>query len=71
MTRIKVFKTRKGISIFFIIFGAVFTILGILLIIKTLIHGFNTKFPSGDWNSVIYSVQGVFFIIIGSTKSYK
>lgn len=66
MTRIRVFKTPKGLTIFFLIFGVVFTILGVGLIIKASTHGFSTKFPSGDWNSVIYTFQGILFMIMGS-----
>ena len=68
MTRIKVFKTQKGLSVFFLVFGVVFTILGVGLIIKAKLHGFNNKFPSGDWNSVIYTLQGFLFIIMGSSS---
>lgn len=67
MTRIKVFKTPKGLSIFFLVFGIFFAALGLGLIIKAYIEGFNTKFPSGDWNSVIYTFQGILFIIMGSS----
>jgi hypothetical protein len=67
MTRIKVFKTQKGLSIFFLFFGIVFTTLGVGLIIKVNFQGFNTKFPSGDWSSVIYTLQGLLFIIMGSS----
>ena len=66
MTRINVFKTSTFLSKFFIVFGAFFTIIGILLLIKALINGFNTKFPSGDWNSVLFTFQGLLFIIMGT-----
>jgi hypothetical protein len=66
MTKIKVFKTNRVLSIFFLVFGAVFTILGTALIIKASIKGFDIKFPSGDWNSVIYTIEGLLFIIMGS-----
>src|SRR5664280_391476 len=66
MTRINVFKTSTFLSKFFIVFGAFFTIIGILLLIKALINGFNTKFPSGDWNSVLFAFQGLLFIIMGA-----
>jgi hypothetical protein len=66
MTRINVFKTSTTFSRFFIILGSIFTVLGILLIIKALINGFNTKFPSGDWNSVFFTIQGLLFIIMGA-----
>jgi hypothetical protein len=68
MTKIKVYKTSKGLSIFFLVFGIVFTILGAALIIKVSIHGFDKKFPSGDWNSVIYTFQGLLFIIMGGSN---
>lgn len=67
MTRISVFKTPTVFSKFFIAFGAFFSILGIALIIRALINGFDTKFPSGDWNSILYTIQGLLFIIMGSS----
>jgi len=66
MTRINVFKISTFLSKFFIVFGAFFTIIGILLLIKALINGFNTMFPSGDWNSVLFTFQGLLFIIMGA-----
>jgi hypothetical protein len=66
MTRINVFKTSTFLSKFFIVFGAFLTIIGILFLIKALINGFNTKFPSGDWNSVLFAFQGLLFIIMGA-----
>ena len=65
MERIRVYKVLKGLAKFFIIFGAVFTILGLSLIIKSTISGFNFRFLSGDWNSVIFLFQGILFISIG------
>jgi hypothetical protein len=65
MERIRVFKVLKGLAMFFIIFGTIFTILGFSLFIKSLISGFNTKFPSGDWNSVIFTLEGPLFILMG------
>jgi len=50
MTRISVYKTPTVFSKFFIVFGAFFTVLGIILIIRALMNGFNTEFQSGDWN---------------------
>jgi hypothetical protein len=65
MTRINVFKISTFLSKFFIGFGGIFSLIGIILLLKALINGFNTKFPSGDWNSVIFTFQGVLFIIMG------
>lgn len=66
MTRINVFKTSTFLSKFFIVFGIIFSTIGIILLIKALINGFNTKFPSGDWNSVLFTFQGLLFIIMGA-----
>ena len=66
MTRISVFKTSTFLSKFFIVFGGIFSSIGILLLIKALINGFNSKFPSGDWNSVLFTFQGLLFIIMGA-----
>jgi hypothetical protein len=66
MTRINVFKTPTFLSKLFIVLGGIFSALGILLLLKALINGFNTKFPSGDWNSVLFTFQGLLFIIMGA-----
>jgi hypothetical protein len=70
MTRINVFKTSTFLSWFFIVFGGVFTVVGILLLIKALVKGFNPKVPSGDWNSVLFTLQGLLFVIMGSGNLY-
>ncbi len=68
MERIRVSKVYPGLSKFFIIFGSIFSILGFCLLIKSLISGFNVKFPSGDWNSVTFIVQGFLFILFGNSN---
>jgi hypothetical protein len=65
MTRINVFRTSKLFSRLFIILGLLFSIFGILLFIKSLSDGFDTRFPSGDWNSVTFIVQGLLFGAMG------
>lgn len=65
MTRINVFKTSTKLSKFFIVFGAVFATLGIALLIKAIINGFDTRFPEGNWNSVLFTFQGLLFILMG------
>ena len=67
MTRISVYRYPAILAKFFIVFGSIFTILGILLLIKSLIDSFNLHFPSGDWNSVTFIVQGLLFTIMGSS----
>lgn len=71
MTRIKVFRIPLLFSVFMFVFGAVFFIVGVTLLIIALSSGFNTRFPSGDWNSVIYTVQGLLFIIGGFEAVYS
>jgi len=66
MTRINVYRTSTALSKFFIVFGSIFTLLGILLFIRALKNGFNVHFPSGDWNSVTFTFQGMLFIIMGT-----
>jgi hypothetical protein len=65
MTRINVYRSSTVLSKFFIVFGSIFTLSGILLLIQALIKGFNIHFPSGDWNSVTFTIQGLLFIIMG------
>ncbi len=55
---------------FFIIFGGLFTIIGLFLLIKAFNTGFNTNFQNGDWNSVLYTFLGGIFIIKGVEDLY-
>jgi len=73
MEKIKVFKGKSGLAKFLVIFGSIFTLLGLVLFTKYAIAGFNFKFPSGDWNSVMFTIQGILFIIMGGAylKSRK
>jgi hypothetical protein len=70
MTRINVFKNPTAMVSFFIIFGGLFTISGIFLLIKAFNNGFNTNFQNGDWNSVLFTFLGVIFIIMGVEDLY-
>ena len=65
LVRLSVFKTSKLFSRLFIILGCLFLIIGVFLFIKSLSTGFDTRFPSGDWNSVISFIQGLLFIAMG------
>jgi len=73
MERIRVFKGKDGLAKFLVIFGIIFTLLGLALFAKYVISGFNFDFPSGDWNSVMFTIQGILFILIGGSylKSRK
>jgi len=70
MTRINVFKNPTAMVRFFIIFGGLFTITGIFLLIKAFNTGFNTNFQNGDWNSVLFTFLGIIFIIRGVENLY-
>jgi len=63
--RISVFKVRRGLSVFFIIFGTLFTVIGFCLFIICLRAGFNYHFPNGDWSTVFFIIQGLLFIMMG------
>jgi len=73
MERIKVFKGKEWLAKFFVVFGAAYTVFGLALFVNYAISGFNFHFPSGDWNSVLFFLQGILFVIIGiaSLKSRK
>ena len=70
MTRINVFKNPTAMVRFFIIFGGLFAISGIFLLIKAFNTGFNTNFQNGDWNSVLFTFLGIIFIIRGVENLY-
>jgi hypothetical protein len=70
MERIRVFKSLKGLAKFFIILGTLLTLLSVAILLKSLLAGFNTSFPAGDWNSVMFLVQGILFIIMGYSNLY-
>jgi hypothetical protein len=65
MERIRVSKVYPGVAKFFLIFGIIFSALGVFLLINSLIKGFNLRFPSGDWDSILFPIQGIFFILLG------
>jgi hypothetical protein len=68
MIRINVFKTSAAFSKFFIVFGGIFAVFGTVLIIEALTSGFDLHFPSGDWSPVIFTLQGLLFIVMGATN---
>ncbi len=70
MTRIYVFKNPAAMVRFFIIFGGLFIISGIFLLIKAFNNGFNTNFQNGDWNSILFTCLGLIFIIKGVEDLY-
>jgi len=73
MERIRVFKGKEWLAKFFVVFGIAYMLFGLGLLINYAIEGFNFHFPSGDWNSLLFFLQGIVFVIIGvaSLKSRK
>jgi hypothetical protein len=65
MERIRVFKVLKGLAKFFFVFGSIVTIIAFYVVIRSLVNGFNTQFPSGDWTFVFFTIQGLLFILMG------
>ena len=60
MERIKIYKVKRGFSNFLVVFGSVFLIIGLGIIIKSVINKTNL-----EWNSITFSLQGILFIIMG------
>ena len=65
MERIKVYRTNAVWAKFFIVFGAVFSVSGLLFLLRSLDKGFNPRVLSGDWSSVFFIIQGLLFILMG------
>ena len=60
MERLKVYKVKRGYLNFLVVFGSIFLIIGLWLIIKSVIQKTNL-----EWNSITFSLQGIIFIIMG------
>ncbi|WP_372641622.1 hypothetical protein [Ancylomarina sp.] len=65
MERIQIYKVKKVNVRFFMWFSLFFVIFGLVDLINAFINGFSTKFPGGDWLSVIYILQGITFALMG------
>ncbi len=72
MERMEIFKVKKKFVKFFIITGLILFLFGIIFLINSLMNGFQTQFPGGDWNYVIFSFQGLLSFFMGySMLKYK
>lgn len=69
MERIDIIKVNKGFVKFFIISGLLFFVFGMVFLIYSLLNDFRTDFPGGDWNYIIYTIQGLLFFFIGYSMS--
>lgn len=65
MERIKVFKGREWLARFFVVFGILYTLIALGLLIKYSVEGLDFHFPSGNWNFVLFFLQGILFVIMG------
>ena len=65
MERINLFKIKKNFIKVFVGFGIIFILLGLIILLSALNVGFNYSFFGGYWNSIIYIVQGIIFILLG------
>ena len=60
MERLKIYKEKKGLANFLIVFGSIFLIVGLVLMIKSVTDKTNLI-----WNSVAFTLQGILFILMG------
>lgn len=67
MVRIQLYKIEKSIVRFLMWFSIVTFVLGSILFIISLKSGFRFDFP-GDWNAIIFMIQGVMFGIMAYQK---
>jgi hypothetical protein len=68
MEKVKVFKVYRELAWILITMGSVTFLYGFALLVKALIQGFNSHFPSGDWVNVFFVIQGPLFIVMGSVN---
>ena len=60
MERLKVYMVKKGLANFSIVFGILFLVVGLVLLIQTIKNK-----SSVDWNSITFSLEGILFIVLG------
>jgi len=65
MEKIKIFSMQNGWNRFLLITGILSFLLGMILFLHSLQIGFRTAFWGGDWNNVIFILQGIIFFFIG------
>ena len=65
MERIRIFRGSPALAKFLLGFGCFLTLFGLVVTVKLIIDGFDTHFPSGHWSFVLFTFQGILFIIMG------
>jgi hypothetical protein len=65
MERIKIFKGSPAFGKFYIIFGSLFALSGIIVTASNLSGGFDTRLNGGDWAFALFIIQGLLLAIMG------
>jgi len=60
MERLKIYKGKKGIAHFSIVFGSIFLLFGLGRIINSAMNKTNV-----EWTSITFTLQGILFIFFG------
>lgn len=68
MELIKLYTIKRNTQKFLMFTGLFFFLFGLFLLIYFLNIGFDTNFPKGDWNSIIFTLQGVLFFATGYSQ---
>lgn len=68
MELIKLYTIKRNIQKFLMFTGLFFLLFGLTLLIYFLYIGFDTNFPRGDWNSIIFTLQGALFFAAGHSQ---
>jgi len=66
MIRIYILRYPGWLAKFFIVFGVILVLLGLVQLVMAIVEGFDIVFMSGDWGSVFFTFQGILFIILGT-----
>ena len=60
MERLKIYKAKRGFTNFFIVFGSIFLLVGLGLIIESAMNKTNL-----EWTSIMFALQGILFVLLG------
>ena len=60
MERLKIYKAKRGFTNFFIVFGSIFLLVGLGLIIESAMNKTNL-----EWTSIMFALEGILFVLLG------
>lgn len=60
MERLKIYNGKKGIAKFSIVFGCIFFLFGLGLIINSAANNTNL-----EWSSIVFALEGILFVFLG------